>query len=132
MGTLILSGINKKGLNKNVECYPISGATVDILMDKIQIFDLKCFENIIYVAGNDSANIISETNFELVEEKYEQLLNRIKEKVLRVTFISVVCVLGGDTSVKEVNNMIKRQCEYHQGTFFDVHKAFYNKHNQLN
>ena len=29
IGDSILSGINKKGLNKNVECHSISGATVD-------------------------------------------------------------------------------------------------------
>ena len=50
----VLSGIHKKGLNKNVECHLISGATAEILMDKIQTFDLKCFESfeniIIYFA----------------------------------------------------------------------------------
>ena len=132
IGDSILSGINKKGLNKNVECHPISGATVEILMDKIQIFDLKCFENIIiYVAGNDSANIISDTDFEFVEEKYEQLLNHIREKSAESNIYLCSLCPRGDTSVKEVNDMIKRQCEYHQGTFIDVHKAFYNKHNQL-
>ena len=132
IGDSILSGINKKGLNKNVECHPISGATVDILMDKIQIYDLKCFENIIiYVAGNDSGNIKSDADFETVEEKYEQLLNHIRGK--SAESIIYLCSLSprGDTSVKEINDMIKRQCEDHQGTFIDVHKAFYNKHNQL-
>ena len=101
-------------------------------MDKIQIFDLKCFENIIiYVAGNDSANIISDTDFEFVEEKYEQLLNHIREKSAESNIYLCSLCPRGDTSVKEVNYMIKRQCEYHQGTFIDVHKAFYNKHNQL-
>ena len=81
IGDSILSGINKKGLNKNVECHPISGATVDILADKIRIYDLKCFENIvIYVAGNDCANIESDIEYETIEEKYDQLLKYINEK----------------------------------------------------
>ena len=47
IGSSILSGINRKGLNKNIDCNPIPGATVDILIDKIQIFNLKCFSNIV-------------------------------------------------------------------------------------
>ena len=47
IGTSFLAGINRKGLNKNIECNPIPGATVDILIDKIQIFDLKCFSSIV-------------------------------------------------------------------------------------
>ena len=47
IGSSILAGINRKGLNKNIERNPIPGATVDILIDKIQIFDLKCFSKIV-------------------------------------------------------------------------------------
>lgn len=132
IGDSILSGINKKGLNRNIECHPIPGATVDNVMDKIKIFDLKCFENIIiYVAGNDAANIKMASDLETIEEKYEQLLNLIRERSADSNIYLCSMCPRGDTSVKDVNDMIKRQSEYHQGTFIDVHRTFYNKHNQL-
>ena len=132
IGDSILSGINKKGLNKNVECHSISGATVDTLIDKIQIYDLKCFDNIvIYVAGNDCADMNSDWDFEIIEEKYDQLLNQIRDKNADINLYLCSLCPRVDTLVKDVNDMIKRQCEDHQGTLIDVHKAFYNKRNQL-
>ena len=126
IGDSILSGINKKGLNRNVECHPISGATVDILLDKILIFDLRCFENIvIYVAGNDAPNIKTAHDLEIAEEKYEQLIILIREKSAESNiYLCSVCPRG-DTSVSDINDMIERQCQYHQGTFIDVNKTFY-------
>ena len=134
IGDSILSGINKKGLNKNVECHPISGATVDILIDKIRIYDLMCFENIvIYVAGNDCANVDSDMGYATIEEKYDQLLNYISEKSPESNIYLCTCSLCPrvDTLVKDINDIIKRLCQDHQGTFIDVHKAFYNRRNQL-
>ena len=131
IGDSILSGINKKGLNKNVECHSISGATVDILADKIQIYDLKCFENIvIYVAGNDCANIDSDMDYATIEEKYDQLLKYISEKSPESNIYLCSLCPRVDTLVKDINEIIKRLCQGHQGTFIDVHKAFYNRRNQ--
>ena len=45
--------------NETHDPNPIPGATVDMLIDKIQIFDLKCFSNIV-VAGDDCANASSD------------------------------------------------------------------------
>ena len=36
IGDSILSGVNHRGLKSNIECQPISGATVDTLLDKNQ------------------------------------------------------------------------------------------------
>ena len=41
IGDSILSGINQRGLRNKVECQPISGASVDLLLEKVQIYDLK-------------------------------------------------------------------------------------------
>ena len=133
IGDSILSGINKKGLNRNVECQSVSGATVDTLIDKIQIYDLKCFDNIvIYVAGNDCADMNSDSgDFEIIEEKYDQLLNQIKHKNADINLYLCSLCPRVNTLVKDVNDMIERLCADHQGTFIDVHKAFYNKRNQL-
>ena len=37
----IISGANQKGLRNKVECQPVSGALVDLLLEKIKIYDLK-------------------------------------------------------------------------------------------
>ena len=79
LGSSIYLGINRKGLN--IECHSIPGTTVDILIDKIQMFDLKCFSDIVIdVAVNECANASSDSDYELIKEKYDQLLNYINEK----------------------------------------------------
>lgn len=132
IGDSILSGISHKGLCKNIECHPYPGATVDILIDKIKIYDLKCFQNIIiYVAGNDASNITTDTDLETLEEKYEQLLYGIRDKTTESKiYLCSVCPRG-DTSVKDINDMIMRQCNFHECIFIDVYNTFYDKHNQL-
>ena len=131
-GDSILLGINKKGLNRTVECHAISGASVDILLDKIRIFDLRCFENIvIYVVGNDASNIKTAYDLETIEEKYEQLINLIREKSAESNIYLCNMCPRGDTSMSDINDMIERQSQHHQGTFTDVNKTFYNKYNQL-
>ena len=48
--------MNRKGLKCYVECQSIPGATIDVLLEKIKIYDIKNFDNIIiYVSGNDAA-----------------------------------------------------------------------------
>ena len=41
IGDSILNGINRKGLSNYVECHSIPGATIDTIIDKLQIYDLK-------------------------------------------------------------------------------------------
>lgn len=79
IGDSILSGINQKGLKNNVECQPISGATIDSLTEKLHIYDLKSFkEIIIYVSGNDvsqnyraDAMLGENVEMEYIEDRYE-------------------------------------------------------------
>ena len=128
IGDSILSGINKKGLNNDIECHPIPGATVDIVMEKIKIYDLKCFKNIIiYVAGNDA----SCADIETIEEKYEQLLYMIRDRSAESKIYLCSICPRGDTSVDDINDIIKRQCDFHEGMFINVNNAFYNKRHQL-
>ena len=59
IGDSILSCVNRRGLKSNIECLPISGATVDTLSEKIKMYDLKIFKNIIiYVSCNDASKTI--------------------------------------------------------------------------
>ena len=129
IGDSILAGVNRKGLKHSVECQPIPGATLSKLVEKIKIYDLKCFENIIiYVAGNDASQ---KKDMEYIEEKYEQLINYIKSKNPTVTiYLCGVCPRG-DASVIELNEVIKRLNDVHKTVFIDTSKNFYNKHKQL-
>ena len=129
IGDSILSGINQRGLRNKVECQPISGASVDLLLEKVQIYDLKKFQNIIiYVSGNDASQNI---DIEYIEEKYEQLVCLIKNKNSTINIYLCSICPRGDTCVDDINDMIKRQSDIHGGTFIDIHKSFYNKFNQL-
>lgn len=96
------------------------------------MYDLNCFQNIvIYVAGNDASNMKTDTDVDLVEEKYEQLLYLIRQKNEDIKiYLCSVCPRG-DTTVEGINEMIKRQCNFHEGIFIDTYSNFFNKHNQL-
>ena len=57
IGDSILLGINRKGLSHNVECQPYPSANTDTIYEKVQIFDLTKFSDVvIYVGGNDSSD----------------------------------------------------------------------------
>ena len=129
IGDSILSGVNHKGLKRNIECQSISGATVNTLLEKIKIYDLKNFQNIIiYVGGNDASQ---KRDMEYVEETYEQLINTIKGKNPKITiYLCNVCPCG-DTNVTEVNELILRQSQVHGATYVDSNRNFYNKQKQL-
>ena len=43
IGDSILTGVNRKGLSPNTECQPYSGANIDIVFEKVQMFDLSKF-----------------------------------------------------------------------------------------
>lgn len=56
IGDSIIKGFNERGLKKNVLCNGISGASVDNVVDQIQLYDLQNFSTIIVnVGGNDLA-----------------------------------------------------------------------------
>ena len=129
IGDSILSDVNRKGLSRNVECQPYPGANIDTIYDKVQMFDLTKFSDIvIYVGGNDSSN---SSDNEYFEEKYEQLLQHIK----RITPTSKIHLCTscprGDTDVDETNDVIKRLCEEHEVKCIDTNSGFYDKHSQL-
>ena len=80
-------------MKNKVECQPISGVSVDCLLEKVHIYDLKKFQNIIiYVSGNDASQNI---DIEYIEEKYEQLVCLIKNKNSTIVFTYVASVHVG-------------------------------------
>lgn len=129
LGDSILSGINRKGLKSNVECHSISGATVDMLLNKIKVYDLKNFRNIIiYVSGND---VSQKVDPEYIEERYESLINYIKSKNSTITIYLCGICPRGDIETTEINELIQRQSQVHSAIYIDTNRNFYNKRNQL-
>lgn len=129
IGDSILNGINRKGLVKSVECQSIPGATIDTIIDKLQIYDLKKFANIIiYIGGNNASN---KTDPEYFEEKYEQLITSIKNTSSDSKLFLCTSCPRGDTDITEVNEVILRLCRTNKLTCIDTHADFYDKKNQL-
>ena len=129
IGDSILSGINRKGLSHNVECQPYPGANIDTIYEKVQMFDLTKFSDIvIYVGGNDSSD---NSDTEYFEERYEQLLQHITSKTPTCKIHLCTSCPRGDTDVEETNDVIKRLCEEHEVKCIDTNSGFYDKHLQL-
>ncbi|MCG8046207.1 MAG: SGNH/GDSL hydrolase family protein, partial [Candidatus Thiodiazotropha endolucinida] len=133
IGDSILKGINKKGLKSNVECVHYPGAKVDTVCEKMKLFNLKEFNNlVVYVGGNkaNTSSFMDDPN-EYFEEKLEQLIMHVKGVNPECNiFISNMCPRG-DTDVTTINDVISRQCQTHNVSHIDAHKGFFNKHNQL-
>lgn len=129
IGDSIVNGINRKGLTNNVECQSVPGATIDTIIDKLQIFDLTKFANIVvYVGGNNAS---SKTDLEYFEEKYEQLITFIKNKNYTSKLFLCTSCPRGDTDVTDINEVILRLCGRNELTCIDTNADFYDKKNQL-
>lgn len=129
IGDSILSGVNRKGLNKYVECLPIPGAKIDTIIDRIQLYDLTKFNSIvIYAGGNNSA---SQTDSRDFEEKYVELLASISAKTPNCKAYLCTSCPRGDTNVTEVNSIIKQLCVENGMVCIDANSAFFDKSQQL-
>ena len=129
MGDSIITGINKNGLKDKVYKHGISGATVDTLLQEIEVYDIQNFSHIIlYVGGNNASN---GTESEYFEEKYDQLICYIKERNKDCKILSVNSCPRGDTDVTPINDIISELSEQHDIMLVDAYKAFYSKKQQL-
>ena len=63
IGDSINSGVNKKGLAKNMDCVPIICGTIDSITNKLEIFDISKFDNVIITVGGNDAS--SNTEFSI-------------------------------------------------------------------
>lgn len=129
MGDSIITGINTKGLKDKVYKHGISGATVDSLLQEIDVYDLRNFSHaILYVGGNNASN---RTEIEYFEEKYDQLISYIKEKNKECKILLVNCCPRGDTDISPINDAICHLADEHKIEIVDAHKAFFNKKGEL-
>ena len=105
IGDSIINGINPKGLKKYVHCNGISGANVETVHEKISVYNLRNFTNVvIYVGGNDVAN---GSQIECVENKYDELLQYIKSANGDINITLCMLCPCRDADVRELNDIIK-------------------------
>ena len=77
IGDSLISKVNPKGLAPNVIKNGVSGGNIDKISSQIKVYDIRKFSHvIIYVGGNDAS---SGTDVEYFEEKFDQVIQHIKE-----------------------------------------------------
>lgn len=129
IGDSLLSGVNKKGLRNNVHCQPFPGATIDTIINKIDLFDLSKFGSIvIYVGGNDSPKIRDTESF---ETQYRELITLIREKNSDCKIYLCGSCPRGDTDVTIINKVINKLAEEYSLRYIDTYTPFYDKNEDL-
>ena len=110
VGDSLLSGVNGKGLKNNVHCQPVPGATIIQIKEKITMYDLSQFQNIIiYCGGNDSAKSDNTDSF---KKAYEQLLQYIRSKNPDCKLYLCGSCPRGDADTTGFNTVIKTLAQH--------------------
>ena len=95
IGDSLISSVNPKGLTPNVIKNGISGGNIDKVASQIKVYDITKFSLVIlYVGGNDASN---GTDVEYFEEKYDQVIQHIKESNKNCKIILCLSCPRGDT-----------------------------------
>ena len=129
IGDSLLSGVNKKGLKDDVHCQPLPGATIEIIKDKISMFDISKFKNVvIYVGGNDAAN---SDNTETFIKRYKDVITSIKKKNKDCRIYLCSSCPRGDAEVHKFNGEIEKLATENSVRFIDIYPAFYDKNEDL-
>ena len=129
IGDSLLSGVNVKGLKNYVHCQPIPGATINKVKEKITMYDLSEFKNIIiYCGGNDSAD---SEDLEVFKNSYEDLLQYIRSKNPDCTLFLCNSCPRGDTDTRAFNSVIKTLAEYQGHKFVNAYDSFYDNNDEL-
>ena len=129
IGDSLLSGVNKKGLRNNVYCQPIPGANINTIMEKIELFDLTKFGNIIiYVGGNDASRI---NDMEQFETQYKKLISLIRGKNQDCKIYLCGSCPRGDADVSIINKVIDNIAQEYRLRFIDTYTPFYDKNEDL-
>ena len=107
----------------------ISGGNIEKILTQIKVYDImKISHVIIYVGGNDASN---GTDIEYFEERYDQLLQFIKESNSQCKILMSNSCPRGDTSTSDINDIIQALAEYHGAKFIDQYKAFHDRHGNI-
>ena len=129
IGDSLLSGVNGKGMKNYVHCQPIPGATISRIQEKISMYDLNRFQNIIiYCGGNDAAKADSPNSF---RKDYETLIEYIRSKNSDCELFLCGSSPRGDVDVIGFNTVIKTIAESHGYKYVNIYDAFYDSNEQL-
>ena len=129
IGDSLLSGVNGKGMKNFVHCQPVPGATIDKLKEKISMYDLSQFKDIIiYCGGNDAAKSDSPNSF---RKEYENFLQHIRSKNSDCELFLCGSSPRGDVDVTGFNTVIKTIAESQGYKFVNLYDAFYDNNEQL-
>ena len=122
IGDSIINGINPKVLKNTVHCNGISGATVETVREKLAVYDLKNFVDVvIYVGGNDISN---GSSVEFVESKYDQLLQYLKGANDEITITICTVCPRRDADVTDLNDILKTLGEEYNAHVVEVEDYF--------
>ena len=128
-GSSIINRVNTKGLRPNVHKHAIPGATIQTLMAELRLYNMKNFECVfVYVGGNDIAN---ETDLELIEETYDQLIVQLKASNPTIRVLVSKVAPRGDTDVSPLNAIIERIASHHDIDAVDIFRAFHDQNGLL-
>ena len=129
MGDSKLHGVNVKGLKNNLHKHSVSGATINTLIRDIEMYDLTQFHTVIlYIGGNDLSRT---TDFELIEEKYDQLIALIKAGNEECKIILSKIAPRGDVDVNPINMIVERLSVHHKTEIVDCYRAFHDQNGKL-
>ena len=129
IGDSILNGVNPKGLKHNVHKHAIPGATLNILLRDINLYDLKTFDTVIlYCGGNDLSKT---TDHELIEERYDQLVSIIRSANPECKILLSKLAPRGDVDVNIVNMIIERLTLHHNCEYVDNFRSFHDKNGAI-
>ena len=126
IGDSILSPINLKGIVKGVPKHSKSGAKIRDIVEDITSYNIKSFRAVVLsVGGNDAS---SNTDIELFEEKYDQIISLVKTGN-RDCKLYLCCISPrGDADVRNYNVCIGRLATYwekHNVTLIEESESFF-------
>ena len=129
IGDSLISSVNPKGLLPSVIKNGISGGNIEKINTQIRVYDIRKFSHVIvYVGGNDASSGI---DIEYFEEMFDQVIQYIKESNSQCKIHLCLTCPRGDTSTKEVNDIILSLAQHYGIGLIDQDRAFHNKHGNI-
>ena len=126
IGDSILSPINLKGIVKGVPKHSKSGAKIRDIVEDITSYNIKSFRAVVLCVGGNDAS--SNTDIELFEEKYHQIISLVKTGN-RDCKLYLCCISPrGDADVRNYNVCIGRLATYwekHNVTLIEESESFF-------
>ena len=108
VGDSLLKDMNTRGMKNGVRICSRRGAMIKHIWDEIAVFDLRSFSNIILCIGGNDAS--SNTDTEIFEQKYDELIGNIKAANSECTIYMYICnvVPRGDVDVTTINSSVEK------------------------